>query len=365
MTSPLIDVTIAVHSATRPIARAVSSIVDHTVAPVRVNVVAHNIDPEIIRTNLGDYAGHPNVRLLPFRDGIHSPAGPMNHGLDEATAPFVSVMGSDDELAPGALDSWLAMQRATGATTVLARIHIVGRGMDPYPPVRRGRRQRRLDAVKDRLSYRSAPLGLVDRTRFATLRFTEDLPSGEDLAYSSTLWFTGKNICYDLDGPPYLVNDDVVDRVTFAPRSVADDFAFLDAIEETPWFPELRPAARTALAVKIMRVHFFDAVLARVRTEEGITAHHEDLRRVIERLREWSPNAVTLLARVDRDLVDEVFSAAPGTERILRLVEDRWKYRSPRALLPRNLLLALHRQAPLRTLAAGVLSARAARGGPR
>ena len=356
MDAPIVDAVIAVHSSTRPIARAVASIVDHTSAPVRVSVVAHNIDPEIIRSNLGEYASHQRVRLLSLHDGIHSPAGPMNHGLDAATARFVTVIGSDDELAPGAVDSWLALQRETDASTVITRIRIGARGNDPYPPVRMGRRQRSLDPVKDRLAYRSAPLGLVDRERFPQLRFTEGLASGEDLAFSATLWFTGRAIAYDLVGPPYVVHEDASDRVTFAPRSVADDFAFLDAIESQPWFGSLSARGRTALAVKILRVHFFDAVLARLRSDEGLLAHREGLGEVLDRLAAWAPGGVDLLARADRRVLDELDAASPNGERILHLLDARWNYRSVDGAFPRNLLLALHRQAPLRTLWAGMRS---------
>ena len=360
MTQPLVDVTIAVHSAVRPIARAVSSIVDHTVAPVRVNVVAHNIDPEVIRENLGEYATHPRVRLLALRDGIYSPAGPMNHGLAHSEAPFVAVMGSDDEFAPGAIDSWLALQRETGASTVLARVRIGSRGIDPYPPVRRGRRRRRLSAAKDRLAYRSAPLGLIDRERFADLRFTEGLPSGEDLAYSATLWFTGRHVAYDLTGPEYLIHDDATDRVTFGPRPVQDDFAFLDAIEATPWFAKLRRSDRRALAVKILRVHFFDAVLARTKVPEGIGAHRADLIAVLDRIEALAPGVTRLLARVDRQVIDEVRSSSPDPQAILHFIDARWNYRTVGAMLPRNPLLALHRQAPFRTLYAGLRAMSAA-----
>lgn len=354
MPQPVVDVTIAVHSATRPIARAVASVVDHTSADVRVTVVAHNIDPETIRANLGAYAHRPDVRLLSLRDGIASPAGPMNLGLARSDAPFVAVLGSDDEFAPGAIDSWLALQRDTGATAVIARVRIGARGIDPYPPVRRGRRRRRLSAAKDRLSYRSAPLGLIDRGRFHDLRFTEGLPSGEDLAYSATLWFTGARTAYDLTGPAYVVNDDAVDRVTFAPRPVWEDFAFLDAIESTSWYPRLRRSDRRALAVKILRVHFFDAVLARVRTDEGILAHRGDLLDVLARLEERAPGVIALLARADRAVLDELRSPEPDAAAILHFIDARWNYRTVAAMLPRNPLLALHRQAPFRTLYAGL-----------
>lgn len=354
MTLPLVDVTIAVHSAARPIARAVASVLDHTLAPVRVNVVAHNIEPALIGANLGAYAVDPRVRLLALADGIASPAGPMNHGLAASEAPFVAVLGSDDEFAPGAIDSWLALQRETGATTVLARIVLGDRGADPYPPVRDGRRTRRLDARKDRLAYRSAPLGLIDRTRFGELRFTEGLPSGEDLAYSATLWFTGQDLAYDLTGPGYIVHADAADRVTFAPRPVEDDFEFLTAIERTPWFPRLGRRDRLALAVKILRVHFFDAVLARVHSDQGIDAHRPALIAVLERIESLAPGSVALLARADRAVIDELHAPTPDPERILHLLDARWNYRSVAALLPRCPVLVLHRQGPLRTLRAGM-----------
>lgn len=354
MTAFDVDLTIAVHSASRPIARAVASVIDHNDSAVRVNVVAHNIDPEVIRANLGTYASHPRVRLLELQDGVRSPANPMNHGIASSDAPFISVMGSDDELAPGAIDSWLRVQSETGATAVLAKIHIAGRSNDPYPPVRNGRRDRRLNARKDRLAYRSAPLGLVDRRRFGDLRFTEGLPSGEDLAYSATLWFTGESLAYDLSGPPYIVNDDAEDRVTFSTRSVADDFTFLDAIESTPWFATLSGGDRKALMVKILRVHFFDAVLARMRSDDGLVSHLSDLSAVVERADRLAPGVLALLSRVDRLVIDELNSEHPDEDRILHLLDARWNYRTFNALTPRNLLLAAHPQAPFRTLFAGM-----------
>ena len=354
MTGYLVDVTIPVHSSSRPIARAVSSIVDHTRARVRVNVVAHNIDPRVIRSNLGAYASHPSVRLLELDDAIHSPAGPMNHGLDRSDAPFIAVMGSDDELEPGALDSWLALQHQTGASMVIARVDVLGRGVDPYPPVRNGRRSRSLSARKDRLAYRSAPLGLIDRRRFGDLRFTAGLSSGEDLAYSTTLWFAGAGIAYDRTGPAYLVHQDADDRVTFTTRTVADDFAFLDAIEALPWFTALGHGDRIALAVKILRIHLFDSIRARIAPPERILPHRSDLVAVVDRLEAMAPGVLRLLSRADREVIDALRSDHADPERLLALLDARWNYRSLGALVPRNPFLVLHRQAPVRTLAAGV-----------
>lgn len=347
-----VDVVIPVHSAARPILRAASSVLDGTRAAVRVNVVAHNIDPAVIADNLEQYAQHPRLRILSLNDGIPSPAGPMNAGLHEATAPFIALLGSDDEFAPGAIDTWLATARETGATTVLARIDRQVAGPDPLPPTRRGR-TRDLDPVKDRLAYRSAPLGLISRERFGDLRFTPGLGSGEDLEFTAALWFTGSHIAYDRTAPGYVVHEDGSDRVTFAGRTVAEDFAFLDAIIRAPWFDDLDAARREALAVKTLRIHFFDAVMLRLQEPEGILAHRPAFEDVLARIDAMAPDARRLLSRIDRSVIDAVCSDAPDTARIKALLSARWG-RSIAALLPRNPFLALHPQAPYRTLRATV-----------
>ncbi|MEV8337722.1 glycosyltransferase [Leucobacter sp. NPDC077196] len=353
MTEPLVDLTIAVHSATRPIARAVASVVDHTASDVRVNVVAHNIDPEIIRTNLGEYAQHPDVRLLELRDGIPSPAGPMNYGFAQSSAPYISVMGSDDELAPGAIDSWLAVAQRTGAEAVLARIQLDTGRTDPYPPVRNGRRTERLHPRKDRLAYRSAPLGLIDRRRFGDLRLTEGLASGEDLTYSLTVWYTAETLAYDLDGPAYVINADAGDRVTFAPRPVARDFAFLDELEALPWFAQALRADRLAIIVKLIRIHVFDAILARARTQADLDANRSDLLGLLKRFERLAPGVHKLLARTDRAVFTELASPHSTPESIALALDKRHVYRSIPTLLPQNPFRVLQRQAPFRTLFSG------------
>src|SRR5690606_7827266 len=94
--SRLIDVVIAVHDKRRPIARAVGSVLDSGLDDdtMRVTVVCHNLDRGEIAGVLGpELAGR--VRLLELMDGIHSPAGPFNHGIGAADARFISIMGSD------------------------------------------------------------------------------------------------------------------------------------------------------------------------------------------------------------------------------------------------------------------------------
>jgi hypothetical protein len=350
-----VDVVIPVHSRERPVERAAASVLDGTSAPVRVTVVAHNIDPGVIRDRLGALADDPRLRLLELRDGIPSPAGPMNLGFARATAPFVALLGSDDEFAPGAIDSWLALQRETGADAVLARIRLANGGTDPYPPVRGGRRARRLDGERDRLAYRSAPLGIVSRERFPGLRLTEGLGSGEDLAYSLTVWFTGRDLAYDLRGPAYVVNGDASDRVTSAARPLEQDFAFLDAIERLPWFATAAPAARRAIVVKLFRIHFFDALRVRLGSDDGLRANRDGFVGLAERLEGLAPGSIRLLSAADRRVLDALRAPATGAARLRELVSARQRFPAPSTMAPRNPLLALHRQAPFRTLLAGAL----------
>lgn len=349
---PVVDVTIAVHTRTRPIARAVSSIVEHTSTPIRVTVVAHNIDPAIIRANLGHLVGDKRVRLRELADGITSPAGPMNLGLAASTAPFVSVMGSDDEFEPGAIDSWCALQQSTGASVVIAQVRHSGGGRELSPPAR-PLRVRHLDPVKDRLSYRSAPLGLISRARFGDLRFAEGLPSGEDLPYVTRLWFSGASVAFARRGPGYLVHSDAEDRVTSGPRPIAQDFAFLDRLLGDPFVEAFAMRQRNALVIKLLRVHVFDAIVNRAGLSAWPDGERAVLSGVVRRMLDWADRPERYLSLIDRAVLDGILGGFVPVDDLMTLIRRRWNYRSIDVVLPRNPLLAFARQGPLRTYVGG------------
>ena len=349
---PIVDVTIPVHTRSRPIARAVSSIVDHTKTPTRVTVVAHNIDANIIRSNLGSLALDQRVRLLELADGIPSPAGPMNLGISQSTAPFISVMGSDDEFEPGAIDSWYSLQQATDASVIITQVRHSRGGRELSPPARPGR-SRHMDPVKDRLSYRSAPLGLISRDVFGDLRFAEGLPSGEDLLYVTRLWFSGAGIAFSRRGPGYLVHSDAEDRVTSTPRSIVSDFAFLDHIFGDPLIEAFDSRQRTALAIKLIRVHLFDAIVNRSVLEAWPSGEREALATVARRMIAWADRPERFLSVLDRTLLDGILDGAEPVELLMDLIRRRWNYRSADVVIPRNPFLALTRQSPLRTYIGG------------
>lgn len=354
MSEYAVDVIIPVHAATRPVERAVASVLDGTSARVRVLVVAHNTEVAGIRSALGRFAEHPAVEVLELQDGIPSPAGPRNLGIERATAPYFAFLDSDDTLRSGALDSWLTLAADAEADAVLARIEHGAEGVaDPLPPTRPGR-TRDLDALKDRLVYRSAPLGLLSRARLGALRFTPGLRSGEDLELTARICFSGASIAYDRGGPAYLVGDDAADRVTAARRSLEDDFAFLDAIAGSDWFERLTRRERRVLGVKVLRLHFFDAVLARLHDDGspnggGLAHHVTDLRDLVDRVERMAPGSLALLSRRDRAAIDAATAPDADADRVMALLEARW-LGGLDAILTRNPLLSLHRQGPRRTM---------------
>lgn len=345
---PRIEVVVGVHTATRPVERLVSSALRSRV-PLRVTVVAHNTAPDGIRARLGDLADDPRVRLLALDDGIRSPANAFNAGLDAAEGEFISVIGSDDEFAPGALEAWLAAADAEHADVVIAPVRRDDGGMGTAPRPRPGRIHE-LDGDRDRLFERAAPLGLVRRSRFPDLRFTAGLPRGEDQAYTLELWFSAANVVFDATLPPYLEHGDQEGRITFAPGRAEDDFAFLAAMEASSVFPGMTTASRRAVAAKLLRVHVIGAIASRVSGGGVDDADRAAIDAAIERLLGWAPGVEGILARRDRALIAAFRAGRDAT--VGELLRGRASLRSADALITADPLQVLGRHAPLRSLLA-------------
>ena len=354
VTDPVVDVVIAVHSAARPIDRAVRSVLDHTACPVRVSVVCHNVAPDDIGRRLSEFLADERVRLLAHGDGIPSPSGPFNAGLDAATAPFTSIMGSDDELQPGAIDSWLAVQRKHNAAVVISRLaHASGKPV-PTPPTRPWRGAG-LDAVKDRLCYRSAPLGLVSRDMFGGIRLVPGLPTGGDIGYVTRLWFSGEVIAFDRRGPAYVIHDDAKDRVTFAPKPVAEGMQFLPLLLNDRAVLALTGTQKASLVTKLLRIHLFGAIWNRRDVKLWDATERASLAALTRDCLRFAPGAERVLARADRALLDTMLDPSAPSERLVRQAAQRRRFPLPATVIPRNLGYLAAREAPLRLLFASVM----------
>lgn len=349
-----VDVVVAVHDTSRPIARAVRSVLDHNGEGVRLTVVCHELDADDVAAVL-DPAHRDRVRLLEHRDGRRSPAGPFNAGIDAATADYVGVMGSDDTLAPGAISSWYWLAEKHRADAVVARLEHADGRVVPTPPTRPFRRGL-LDGVRDRLSYRSAPLGLVSRAAISRLglRMDPEVPVGEDVGFVTRLWFGGR-VVLDRTGPPYRIGDDATDRVTLATRPVAEELAFVRRLLERPWFRALGLDERRAVCVKLVRIHLFGIVLNRPDPAWWTEAERAALAATGRALLAAAPGVEAVLSLADRALLDRILDGTGDGAALLSLARARRRHGTPRTLLTRDPLRLLAREAPLRLMTASVL----------
>ncbi|MET0843560.1 MAG: glycosyltransferase family 2 protein, partial [Mycetocola sp.] len=258
------------------------------------------------------------------------------------------------ELEPGAIDSWLALADRDDAVAVIPRLRHVGGKDVPTPPVRPGRRTN-LDGVRDRLSYRSAPLGLVSTREFGAERFVPGLGSGEDVAYSTAIWFGGLPISFDRHGPAYLIHSDAGDRVTMGVKPVSADVAFMRLLIEDSRFVGLSAEQRLALVIKLLRIHIFGIVTNRPSPAGWTPADRLDLAEMTGTLLGIAPAAAGILSRADGRLLDAIQDPAGPTQRLLDLGRARRRFARPASLLPGDLRHLLAREAPLRMITASAL----------
>ncbi|MBG6239547.1 hypothetical protein IWX78_002534 [Mycetocola sp. CAN_C7] len=347
-TTVLVDVIVPVHDVTRPIRRAVESVIDGTPdGVVRVLVICHNIPEEGISRQLDGLIG-PRVVLIPFNDGIRSPAGPFNHGLSIAEAPYVSIMGSDDFLEPGAMAAWIAHLRASGPDAALVPLrHQHGDLL--MNPLTRWRRTQRLDPVKDRLFYRTAPLGLLrlSLVRSLGLEFTARMPVGKDMAFSARLWSAGVRIDYLKRSPAYVIGADAVSRVTTTPRPIVEAMAAVLDLVGRNWVAAAREPLRRSLVTKLLRIHVLGAVITRSTVEAWSAADVGDLRASARSVIAAAPPAVSPLSRADRSLLDSLLDEG-STAGDLVLAGERHRSASRLdQIVPRNPVRLLDRESNL------------------
>ncbi|WP_287928673.1 glycosyltransferase family 2 protein [Arthrobacter sp.] len=360
--SVLVDVVVAVHTPDRPIERTVASLMasglptgPEDAQRLRVTVVCHNTEVEPIRARVAP-EHRDLVRFVHYADGIKSPAGPFNHGISLAAGTWVSIMGSDDSLEPDALARWVEAAGRDGADVMIAPMAHAGGAAIRTPVVRRNK-SAALDPVADRLTYRTAPLGLMrlSLVRSLGLDFPTRYATGEDQSFSAQLWFSGARVSYGRGLPRYLVHDDAAVRVTATPRSVTDDLAFATDLVESDWFAGLGCAQRSAIVTKLIRVHLFGHVLLRADAGTWGAADAAAMALVARTLLFAAPTAARPLSVADRSLLDAVARREADPAVMKSMANARRTFTNPRTWLPRDLSQLLHPEAPLRFMSASAL----------
>ncbi|MFP7695696.1 glycosyltransferase family 2 protein [Trueperella sp. LYQ143] len=250
------EIVIPVHDATRPIRRAVNSVL--AASGARAIVVAHNIDPTLL-----DIPDGERVRVVPLSGDVERPGAAFDAGIAAGDAPWVGIMGSDDWYADGALSAMLRRARSDRADGIIAPLRYQFAKSNQIKPVTV--RRRNLEAVRDRLFYRTAPLGIYRRDILADpqLRFGNRYPTGEDIRVSTQLWTAGLSLSYYWNDPAYVVGRDAQRRVTFTPRPVAVLGQPCRDLFDEPAVQVLGAEQIHALAVKIARVHIVGIAVQR------------------------------------------------------------------------------------------------------
>jgi len=261
MNQPTISVIVPVHTSTRPIYRAVQSVLEgaseKSLEAVEVVVVCHEVSLVDVGKNLGDLMQSPSVTLLEFQDGVKSPAGPINHGIRHAKGKWILVMGSDDFLEPNFLESYLTKTSNSPELDVLLLPIKLSNGDEYFacPVPQYGFRQN-LQTIRDRLFYRTAPSALVRRQLLMSDQaelYTEKVRNGEDLIHSTWLWTHAKHIHMNRTLPHYIVGDDATDRVTLMSYSAQELRKPLELLTGKPWFVSLPSRTLNAFGIKYLR----------------------------------------------------------------------------------------------------------------
>jgi len=338
-----IDVIVAVHNTQRPIRRAVASVLAASTSS-RALVVAHGVDPDRISAHLVGI-DQERVRVIGFVDGVASPAGPFNAGMAAATAPYLTVLGSDDELEPGSLDVALQrLRRSSGAQICILPVkHATGERVET-PLVRPGHIGD-LDVVRDRVFTRTAPLCVMPREVALAVHpmFDPRFRSGEDINAGVRLWTSWRCIYHRAD-PGYLIHDDVTDRVTTqAALDLQQALAAPSALGAEPWVAALDPRVKQSLAAKMIRVH-----LLGILTVKSTLRDHEIAiaRRFIGTWTALAPGALRSLPIVERRIVDALQRG--GAEDVTVAISRRESTGAMSRLLTRNPLRSLDRDGVLR-----------------
>lgn len=304
------EIVIPVHDETRPIRRAVESVLADP--QCGVIVIAHNIDPQIL-----DIPESDRLRVIPLEGAKGMPGATFDAGIAAAEAEWVGIMGSDDWYEPGALAHMRQRLTEDGADGVIAPLRHQLSTVNAIKPLTC--RTSKLEAVRDRMFYRTAPLGIyrTEVMRDAELEFGAVFPAGSDMRVSAIMWTSGLNFSYYWNDPAYVVGKDARTRVTFTPRPLQITGAPLLNLLEEPTVVAFTDAQKHALAVKIARVHVIDFARLRPAPQDWQPGDFEWLNAYVRKLRTFDPSFDRALARRDASVVRAIEDCdAEGMRRV-------------------------------------------------
>ncbi|MCI5825563.1 MAG: glycosyltransferase family 2 protein [Arcanobacterium sp.] len=348
----LVEIVVAIHQENRPIERAVASIL--ACPEAGAIVVAHGLDPQVLEERfVAAQLDIARIRIVPCSRGIGYPGVPFNAGIAAAQAPWVGIMGSDDWFEEGALAAYRHRAELDSADGVIAPLlHPgVGKGHNPLTV-----REKHLDPVRDRLFYRTAPLGIFRREILQNSRyaFDEEVHSGEDISVSARLWSSGLQISYSYSDPAYVVGNDAQRRVTLVPRPMAEIVRPWRTLWEGPFVCELDRSVRFALAVKQARVDVLGVLHRRPQMSDWTAEDFDVLSQVLRAIKKSVPEYKGVFRTATARVLTAVESGNLDAA-IHALAEEK---RAPllHKVLTANPLRIVHRESPLGYFFAGKMN---------
>lgn len=256
MTKLFGEIVIPVHDESRPIRRAAETVLQNP--EFGVIVIAHNISPELL-----DLPQDERLRVVELAGFAGYPGACFDLGIKEAKAEWVGIMGSDDWFEPNALSVMKQRALKDKADIVITPQRQETQFRNAIRPLTL--RTKGLQAARDRMFYRTAPLGIYKREILKNPRyeFGAVFPQGSDMRVSAALWNDGLKVSYYWNDPAYIVGRGAKTRVTFTPRPLAVSGAPYLALFDEDSIKYADQATKRAFAVKMVRIHVMSAAILR------------------------------------------------------------------------------------------------------
>ena len=213
-----------------------------------------------------------------------------------------------------------------------------------------------LDFAKDRLPYRSAPLGLMRRESVERLglRLLDGARNGGDLPFVTRLWLLGR-VVPSRGQAAYVEHADAPVRVTHVAKPAREELNPVRVLLSDPLLGTMSAAQLEALATKILRRNLSDAVRKRDGGRALTVDDCEVIREIVNDLVMRAPRAPRLISRSQAEMFAEIARSAPDLARIAALDAETTRFDSARAVLPADLSLTLSRQGQSRFVLASAL----------
>lgn len=360
------QIVVAIHDPKRHFEDVIRTVLEDDACVTGVIAVLHNLGPKdlqgvIDRLEALGYGPSGRLAIVEHSDGIPSPAGPKNRGLDACTARWVGFADSDDNIDQGALSAWVAQGEAMGADAVLAPLRDSDGSLAPTPPIRVGRSFRRLcSAAPDRLYYRASPMGIYKRGLVlrSGARMTEKAKTGEDIAFMAAVLSGGAKIAIaDPRNGAYLIQDDAASRATTSEKTIKEQLMGLMGVLNSEVVSQMTAKEKKCLALKLLRRDLLEIIMQRM--EWGI--RDEDSRAILNVVRIVSHrlgNVVGYLSRSEVSVLTAVTTIPVDTAALSHALESVQHYRSVKSLIPNNPLHFFAAQGPFRYRVASKMMSR-------